>query len=67
MCMDAYDEYITILSYLDDEHIRVYTDVGHSPDSKSTGLGIRIVKHEHKREHVLIRLSDGLGSTTIHE
>ena len=54
-------------SSLGDEHIRIYTDVGHSHDSKSTGFGIRRVKHEHGREHVLLRISDGLGSATISE
>ena len=38
---------------------------GHSPDSKSTCFGIRIVKLKHGREHVLLRLSDGLGSATF--
>ena len=42
----AYDEYVAILSSLKDEHIRIYTDGGHSPDSKSTCFGIRIVKHK---------------------
>ena len=65
--MDAYDEYITILIFLEDEHIRIYTYVGHSPDRKSTGFGIRIIEHEHGGEHVLLRLSDGLGNATISE
>ena len=48
-------------------HIRIYTNRGHSPGNKSTGFGIRIVKHEHGREHVILMLSDGLGSTAISE
>ena len=63
---DGYDEYITILSSFGNEHIRTYhTDGGHSPNRKSTGLGIKIVKHKHWKEHVLLMLSDGLESATI--
>ena len=40
MYTDAYDEYIIILSSLEERQIRIYTDGGHSPDSKSTGFGI---------------------------
>ena len=60
MCMYAYDEYIIIMTSLEDEYILIFTNVGHSSDSKSTGFGIRIVKHEHGGERVLIMLSDVL-------
>ena len=65
--MEAYDEYMTIMFFLEDEHIRTHTDGGHSPGNKSSDFGIRIVKHEHGRTHVPLRLSDGLGSETISE
>ena len=49
---------MTILSSLGDEQIRIYIDEGHSPDSKTTGFEIRIIKYEDERQ------KDPLGSVT---
>ena len=35
-CLDAYNEYLEILSELEPEHIRIYTDGSHCPETRAT-------------------------------
>ena len=67
LCMDAYDEYLSIISEFEPEHIRVYTDGSHSRTEERTGYGIRIIKYSRGREAVLLQESSGLGGATIND
>ena len=65
--MDAYDEYLSIISEFEPEHIRVYTDGSHSRTEERTGYGIRIIKCSRGREAVLLQESSGLGDASIND
>ena len=65
--MDAYDEYLSIISEFEPEHIRVYTDGSHSQSEQKTGYGIRIIEHSQGREAVLLQMSAGLGDASIND
>ena len=66
-CLDAYNEYLEILSELEPEHIRIYTDGSHCPETRATGYGMRIVHHSDGSERVIHEVSKGLGQATINE
>ena len=66
-CLDAFYKYLDILSELEREHIRIYTDGSHCPQTNKTGYGIRIVLHSLGRERVVHEVSRGLGEATINE
>ena len=69
MCQEVCDEYITIISSVEDEHVRIYT--------YAEGDGTHLIANQlpwnqnsqtyTRNRNVLIRLSDGLESATISE
>ena len=66
-CLDAHYEYLNILNELEPEHIRIYTDGSHCPETKRTGYEIKIVSHSIGHERVIHEVSKGLGESTINE
>ena len=66
-CFDACNEYLEIVTRLQPEHVRIYTDGSHNPDDRTTGYGVRIVHHSRGIEKVLHTVSKGLGSATVNE
>ena len=64
-CLDAYEEYLEIVSSLPQKHIRIYTDGSHSPHDGKTGYGVRIIEREYKNSQIIYSAAIGLGSETI--
>ena len=64
-CMDAYCEYREIVSNLERQHIRIYTDGSTSTQDQTSGFGVRIIFSHTGIETKLLDYERGLGNASI--